>query len=158
MTFDDIHRQVLIENWNLDNFVDFTDSQDMVQMLASEAHYRHALGPIPQDGVWALKAIYDAAELLASVGKKVVIAWVKGHKSGPGREGNWRADRAVTMEGDVSLPVLPNYELPEWVEGLQGDVKEEALWRLSQPFFRWGVGKCWVALTLQYGNGISNGL
>ena len=152
IAFDVIHRLVFVESRNLDNFVIFTDCQDLVRMLAGEAICRSALGSIPTDGLWALEAMYDAVELLASVGKKVVVAWVKGHKGGLGREGNRRANRAATTEVDeniASLPSITDYHLPEWVAGLEGDVKEEALWRLSQPFFRWGARTCWVASTLQ---------
>lgn len=37
---------------------------------------------------------------------------------------------------------------------MEGDVREEALWRLSKPFFRSGSGVCWISPTLQNGNGI----
>jgi hypothetical protein len=33
---------------------------------------------------------------------------------------------------------------------LNGDVRDEALWRLSEPFFRWGTGRCWIAPSLEY--------
>jgi hypothetical protein len=48
----------------------------------------------------------------------------------------------------------PKYDLPAWVQSLARDVREEALWRLRQPFFRWESGNCWIAPTLQLGNSV----
>ncbi|KAH7406896.1 hypothetical protein DE146DRAFT_753440 [Phaeosphaeria sp. MPI-PUGE-AT-0046c] len=144
---------------SLDNIVIFSDCQDLIQMLAGEEVKSRPLGPVTSSGRWALEEIYDAAEELQSMGKNVVIAWIKGHKAGAGTEGNRKADQAANaaMSSHVrSADFLHSseFELPEWMSTLEGDVREEALWRLSKPFFRWERWPCWVAPTLRDGNGI----
>lgn len=40
-------------------------------------------------------------------------------------------------------------KLPEYIQELEGDMKEEALWRLSGRWFTWGEGRCWICPSLQ---------
>lgn len=141
-----------------DNIVIFTDCQDLVQMLAGENIKTRSLGPVMSREKWAIEDIYDSAEELESMGKNVVVAWIKGHKAGPETEGNRKADRAANSalssyvrSADFWDPC--EFELPAWVDMLAGDVYKEALWRLSRPFFRWGNGNCWIAPTRLEGNG-----
>jgi ribonuclease HI len=141
-----------------DNIVIFTDCQDLVQMLAGEDIKTRSLGPVTSSEKWAIEDIYDAAEELERLEKNVVVAWIKGHNAGPATEGNRKADRAANSaissyikSADFWDPC--EFELPAWVGTLAGDVYEEALWRLSKPFFRWGSGNCWIAPTLLEGNG-----
>lgn len=118
MTFDVAIRHVSGPKQIVDNIVIFIDCQDLVMMLAGEADCKHPLRPIPLNGRWALEDFYSAAEVLQHAGKKVVVAWIKRHKSGVGREGNKKADRkansAVTMLKDYLKSVqAPVDELPD---------------------------------------------
>jgi ribonuclease HI len=164
MAFEVALRHISDPKRNIDNIVIFTDSQDIVMMLAGEADCKRPLGPIPTNGRWALEDIYSAAEQLEVAGKKVVVAWIKGHKKGQtGTEGNRKADKAASsaikmLKDHLNAVQPPPGELPEWVEGLEGDVWDEALWRLSKSFFRWGSGVCWISPSLQYGNGVEGTL
>jgi len=154
MAFDIAVQHASDPDRSFENVVIFSDCQDIIQMLAGEGGSRNSLGPIPTNGRWALEDVYDAAKKLQAVGKKVVVAWIKGHRKGIGREGNHMADHAAGMEIKVQLRLLctsesSTYDFPEWAKGLEGDVREEALWRLSKPFFRWGAGSCWISPSLQ---------
>lgn len=121
-------------------------------MLAGEAKCIRAIGPAPFDGTWALFDIYDGAEQLRNAGKNVIVAWIKGHRRTAGREGNHQADEAA--EGALRSQIVACLwkgvatELPSWVQSLDGDAREEALWRLSKQFFRWRSGTCWIAPSL----------
>jgi ribonuclease HI len=64
-------------------------------MLNGKADVKRPVGPIPSNGRWALVDIYDMGEHLKAVSKKVVVAWIKGHKGGEGTTGNRRADAAA---------------------------------------------------------------
>ncbi|OAL04906.1 hypothetical protein IQ06DRAFT_302041 [Phaeosphaeriaceae sp. SRC1lsM3a] len=77
----------------------------------------------------------------------------------PGTEGNHKADQAANaaINQQIKPPdfIYPSeFEIPDWTSTLEGDVREEALRRLSKPFFRRGKGPCWVAPTLRDGNGV----
>jgi hypothetical protein len=126
-------------------------------MLAGEKQCIHELGPTSFDGSWALADIYDSAEQLRAAGKNVVVAWVKAHYKSAGREGNIVADKAAENTLSFSLWKGILTELPAWVNLLGSDACEEALWRLSKPFFRWGKGTFWIASTLSGGYGIEPG-
>jgi hypothetical protein len=84
------------------------------------------------------------------------VAWVKAHRKGEGKAGNRAADEACSgvvpqQVWDQALGLSPSHTgLPEWVNRLNGDVRDEALWRLSEPFFRFGIGTCWIAPSLEY--------
>jgi ribonuclease HI len=148
----------------IDNIVVFTDSQNIVLMLAGEADCKPPLGPIRTDGRWALEGVYSAAERIEAAGKKLVVAWIKGHRKGStGTEGKRKADKAASpaikmLRNHLKAVQPPPDELPEWLRGLEGDLREEALWRLSKSFFHWGSGVCWISPTLQHGNGIEGTL
>jgi ribonuclease HI len=137
-----------------ENVVIFVDRDDIIRMMAGEENCICAIGPVPFDGEWALSSIYNAAERLREAGKKVVVAWMKGHKKGAGRNGNHEADAAATAAMKTLIrdeyKKSPMKDLPDWVTSFDGDARHEALWRLSKPFFRWGTGICWVAPSLQY--------
>jgi ribonuclease HI len=64
-------------------------------MLNGKADVKRPVGPLPSNGRWALEDIYDMAENLKAAGKKVVVAWSKGHKGSEGATGNRRADAAA---------------------------------------------------------------
>jgi hypothetical protein len=85
---------------------------------------------------------------------------VKAHYESVGREGNIVADilseNALKVETVSSLWKGILTELPAWVNSLDGDAHEEALWRLNKSFFRWGRGTCWIAPTFSNGNGIES--
>lgn len=158
MAFDIAVRHAHVPERCLENIVFFTDCRDVVEMLTGNTHWGTYLGPVPTEGRWALEDIFDAADHLKAVGTTIVVAWIKAHKYGFGREGNHKADKAAEVEMDKQCALLHNAEekldeFPGWAQGLEGDIREEALWRLSKPFFRWGLGRCWVAPTLQDGNG-----
>lgn len=124
-----------------DNIIIFTDCQDIVQMLAGENIKTRALGSVTPSGRWAIEDIFDAADELESLGKNVVVAWIKGHSSGSAPVGSRKADRAANSAISSYIKTAEfwepsDFELPEWVSILEGDMKQEALWRLSRPFFR----------------------
>jgi ribonuclease HI len=152
MAFDLAVRNIIDEDRPFTNVLFFSDSQDTIKMLAGMQDTRRPLGLIPTEGRWALENVYDAADKLAAHGTKVIIAWVKGHGKGERRAGNRAADAACTRVIKQQIQDLSpsRTELSKRVNCLNGDMKNEALWRLSEPFFRWGTGRCWIAPSLKH--------
>ena len=93
------------------NMLFFTDCQDIVKNFAGMVT-RKILGLIPNphqyQHKWALDEIYELAAKLEASGVKIVLAWVKAHRSGAGRQGNYVVDAACNSalrEGIVAAKV-----------------------------------------------------
>jgi hypothetical protein len=127
MAFDLAVRHIIDEDRPFANVVFFSDSQDIIQMLVDMQDTRRSLGPIPTEDRWALEDFYDAADKLAAHGNE--------------SQGDQAPDPG---------PLSSRTELPEWVNRVNGDVKDEALWHLSELFFRWGTRRSWIAASFEH--------
>lgn len=96
-------------------------------------------------------AIFELASTMEKMGIKVVLAYIKAHGEGIGHVRNNKVDAAYTalprkVFDKVLTPCLESESsakvLPECIQHLDGDVKEQALWRLSGRFSTWGKIIC----------------
>jgi ribonuclease HI len=134
---------------NIKNIIICSDSKECIQVLEPKLHtdvkFTRILGPLPQNGKWALEEILEISEQIPS-GIYVHVRWIRGHAN---MIGNEVADRAASEANRAQGRYLPPHNanvplpsIPLCYSRYGSEIALEYLYRLSMPWISFGSGIC----------------